>query len=793
MDKAKPKLSLLEKIHDQDETNNPVERAQDYVSRGWVPIPIPFEQKSPDRRKMAGWEKITLDDPELLTRFPKLSNIGVVLGQNSSGLVDIDLDNLKAVALARYFLPPTATFGRKSNPASHWLYQCLDPSRTIQFKIPGLDEEKKEDKAMLVEFRSTGGQTVFPGSSHVSGEAIEWTEGRAPDAVKVHEIDGAQLLYAVGRLSAATLLALHWKHGARHDMTMALAGGLLQDRWSKEDVVAFISAIESVSDGPDIQDRLNIIESTQRRINDGDPVKGWGALVEHVDALCVTRIQAWLGTSGKPKVIVAMDEMLTNDAAVDALTVRAPDLGIYQRSGEFVELVRRDGVLSIRRISRERLHEMLYQAADFQRWVKKECVPCKVPKDMAGAILSRGNWPRMRGIKGVVTAPVLRRDGSLLDAPGYDEASQLYYDQPEDEDARVVLAPNPSKADAERAYVGLMEPVGEFPFATPAAKSAYLASILTPIALDTFDGPSPLFLMESSMKGSGKTLLASCATTIATGIGTGVLPYTRNEEELEKKILSIALAGQRTMMFDNLKGMVDSSTLEAALTSADRMWSGRRLGQSDQLSVPLNVVFYATGNNVELSEDLNRRCLTVRLQPLDENHDRKSFKISNLQAYVKRNRAVLYGHALTILRAYFAAGKPAQSLMKMGSFDGWSEVVCGAIVWLGLPDPVSARERHVEDPAYSLGAILIDILKQVIQTTKGRTQTTDILNFLRSNHQQREAFLEHYQTRNGDLPSTHLMGGLLRRYIKRPFGNFYISPDTVKQNNSQCWTVKEFG
>ena len=29
---------------------------------------------------------------------------------------------------------------------------------------------------MLVELRSTGGQTVFPGSTHESGEAIRWDE-----------------------------------------------------------------------------------------------------------------------------------------------------------------------------------------------------------------------------------------------------------------------------------------------------------------------------------------------------------------------------------------------------------------------------------------------------------------------------------------------------------------------------------------------------------------------------------------------------------------------------------------
>src|SRR5207245_6819950 len=47
--------------------------------------------------------------------------------------------------------------------------------------------------------------------------------------------------------------------------------------------------------------------------------------------------------------------------------------------------------------------------------------------------------------------------------------------------------------------------------------------------------------------------------------------------------------------------------------------------------------------------------------------------------------------ALTMLRAYCAARKPALGLRPMGSFEGWSGLVRGAIVWAGLPDPVETR------------------------------------------------------------------------------------------------------
>ena len=78
----------------------------------------------------------------------------------------------EACALAPVLLPPTpAIFGRASKPASHWLY--IAPLKSFKFQDP-------VDNSTLLELRSTGLQTVFPGSVHPTGELIEWqTDGIA--------------------------------------------------------------------------------------------------------------------------------------------------------------------------------------------------------------------------------------------------------------------------------------------------------------------------------------------------------------------------------------------------------------------------------------------------------------------------------------------------------------------------------------------------------------------------------------------------------------------------------------
>ena len=46
-----------------------------------------------------------------------------------------------------------------------------------------------------------------------------------------------------------------------------------------------------------------------------------------------------------------------------------------------------------------------------------------------------------------------------------------------------------------------------------------------------------------------------------------------------------------------------------------------------------------------------------------------------------------------VLRAFIAAGKPgARELEPFGSFEEWSDLVRGALVWLGEVDPVATRQ-----------------------------------------------------------------------------------------------------
>ncbi|TWU46436.1 bifunctional DNA primase/polymerase [Rubripirellula reticaptiva] len=134
-----------------------------YRQRGWYSVPLRPRSKSPARRD---WTNLRLN-PEV---FPEQGNIGIILGEPSGWLVDVDLDCPEAIELADSYLPPTqAITGRPTAQRSHRWYIAI-----------GATTEKHTDPSdgsMIVELRSTGTQTVVGPSIHPDGEVYERLDG----------------------------------------------------------------------------------------------------------------------------------------------------------------------------------------------------------------------------------------------------------------------------------------------------------------------------------------------------------------------------------------------------------------------------------------------------------------------------------------------------------------------------------------------------------------------------------------------------------------------------------------
>lgn len=169
--------------------STPLHNAQDLIARGLAPIPVPYKSKGP---RINGWQTLRLASDDLPRYFNGApANVGTLLGEFAGWVVDVDLDHARAVDLADSFLPATGMiWGREAKPRSHRLYRLTHPAATHKWR--------SKTAGMIVELRSTGCQTLAPGSTHPSGEPVRWDEDGEPAT-----IDPADLIVALEALALA--------------------------------------------------------------------------------------------------------------------------------------------------------------------------------------------------------------------------------------------------------------------------------------------------------------------------------------------------------------------------------------------------------------------------------------------------------------------------------------------------------------------------------------------------------------------------------------------------------------
>ncbi len=211
--------------------------------------------------------------------------------------------------------------------------------------------------------------------------------------------------------------------------------------------------------------------------------------------------------------------------------------------------------------------------------------------------------------------------------------------------------------------------------------------------------------------GSGKSKLVDLASLIATGHEARVISQGRTEEELEKRLGALLLAGDRVIAIDNYEAPLGGEFLCCALTQP--VVRARTLGRSEAPELSADAFITATGNNLSLVGDVTRRAVMCRLDPKEERPELRKFS-SDPIAIVKADRGRYLVAALTILRAYHVAGRPERPV-PLGSYEVWSSWVRGALLWLGQADPVATMEGvRDRDPKLDALTAVLELWEDVI-------------------------------------------------------------------------------
>lgn len=340
-----------------------------------------------------------------------------------------------------------------------------------------------------------------------------------------------------------------------------------------------------------------------------------------------------------------------------------------------------DGAHLVELATRSALHERYDSRSDGYR-------VCDCPRRATESYLSRGSWPELRTLAGIVETPTATPQGRVIDQPGYDEETGLFlalgsisgYKQPP-------AAPTRERASA--VANNLLFEVREFPFVDDTDKSAFLAGVVTSV-LRRMLPAAPMIAVTAPTAGTGKTLIAETFAIIATGRRASVLSLGHDEAETEKRLAGVLMAGDACIALDNIERPLKGDLLCQVLTQ--QFVRLRPLGASGMVSIPTHALIVATGNNLAIVGDLKRRVCLIRMDAGQERPEQRSFSKDHLERVFQR-RGNLIRDALTIFLAYHAAGSPAiPGLHPLGGFELWDRMVRRPLVWLGLPDPLKATE-----------------------------------------------------------------------------------------------------
>jgi len=389
--------------------------------------------------------------------------------------------------------------------------------------------------------------------------------------------------------------------------------------------------------------------------------------------------------------------------AAEAVLVASTD-DIFQRGTELVHVaaipVVGSGVpgastaapVSVRILSSARLLDSLSRVARCEKAKTHSSgatvtVPIDCPSTIASSLLARvGKW-KFPHLRGVIQTPLLRADGSVCVSSGYDAVTQLFVAIP---DAWPRLVKKPTRDDALAALKTLRMLVRTFPFRSNADRSVVYSAMLTCVIRPTIK-TAPMHALSSPIAGSGKSKIDEICGILATGSPPAMLAWSLESSESEKRLGAALMRGDPVVCFDNIPS---SSPLEGALLCSmltQEIVAIRVLGFSKIVDIPMSATILANGNNLVVAGDATRRALVAVIDPKHENPESRKFD-NDPVADAGNQRPELVNACLTILRA-FIRSKETPKCQPLGSYEQWSNLVRGALLWLGCADPVDVMQR----------------------------------------------------------------------------------------------------
>jgi len=432
--------------------------------------------------------------------------------------------------------------------------------------------------------------------------------------------------------------------------------------------------------------------------SDGFPLGGYRCQHSHGDRYRLRQLLEFLGVSedeARRENVIRVLPGAIHRVVRAAETVLAQGGHFYQSGGLIVTIAvdPATGDASIVPLTQQALTKELARAA---RWERPDprggYIVCDPPQRHVSIVYDARHFERLPVLAGLARQPYFREDGELVTQPGYDPVSQRFGAF----DPALFPLPEPTAEAARAALALLLHLIEEFYFAGESDRSAALSAILTAVVRVALC-LAPGFHGHSPVSGSGKSKLCELIAAFAGPGSSQRVSYPTTSEEATKVLLSLLLTGPAVIEFDDMDtDWIPHGVINRIFTSATI--SERILGHSKTATVGTRVLILGSGNNVVPLRDLRRRVITIHLNPRCDTPATLRYTRDPVRM-VRVDRGKYVAAALTIIRAWLAAGSPRADVDNIASYGAWADYCRHPLIWLGLPDPATSLLEQVRhDP-----------------------------------------------------------------------------------------------
>jgi hypothetical protein len=369
-------------------------------------------------------------------------------------------------------------------------------------------------------------------------------------------------------------------------------------------------------------------------------------------------------------------------------------------------------------LDRSSATHMFSRIATWMKWSRSLLVSAFPSPQVINDALATQN-PPVPVLRRVTQLPLITAKKEIIASPGYHAESAVYVLNGVASSLDINL--NSSKEQAVAAAKFLNEEMLlDFPFHGDSSRANAFAAMLQPIVRELYSGPSPLFLIDKPLPGSGASLLANAICYPVLGRDLPVKTWSSSAEERRKQITAHLTSGSQVFMWDNISGNIDCDAFAAVLTT--EKYSDRILGTSNQVEMNNQGLWLASGNNPIFSNQLARRIAEIRIIPAtDTPTERGGFKHDPLMDWVKQNRIQILEALYVMAIAWINAGCPAFTGKKLASYESWSNTLGGILHYAEV-------EGFLSDTALSRGTIdsESELLRELIQEWFDQLGTTSV-------------------------------------------------------------------